>query len=109
MPKDPATQHSPAAKPAAVANEGAGAGPRNAANTAAPINARTNVKPSVFAGFAAFALSSVTPDSRIHARAKSTGEYQTAPSTKLDKPAASTAHTFISGIRYLRLAAVRSD
>src|SRR5688572_4802786 len=109
MPNDPATQQSPAAKPVAAPNRGAGLGPRNAANTAAPISARTNVTPSVLAGLAARAFSSVTPDSRIHARAKSTGEYQTAPSTRLDKPAASTAHTFISGIRYLRLAAVRSD
>src|SRR5262245_40488943 len=95
MPNDPATQQSPAAKPAAVANPGAGLGPRNAANTAAPISASTNAVPSVFAGLAALACSSVVPDSRIHTRANSTGEYQTAPRTMLDKPAASTAQTFI--------------
>src|ERR1700741_3892100 len=98
MPNAPATQQRPAAKPAAVANPGAGAGPRNIANTAAPISASTRVTPSVFAGFAAFAFSSVVPDSRIHARANSTGEYHTAPSTRLDRPAANTAHTFTSGI-----------
>src|SRR5688572_6112528 len=95
MPNDPATQHSPAANPAAVANAGAGLGPRNIANTAAPISASTNAVPSVFTGLAAFAFSSVVPDSRIQARANNTGEYHTAPSTMLAAPAASTAHTFI--------------
>src|SRR6185503_2108360 len=95
MPNDPATQQSPAAKPAAVANAGAGLGPRNAANTAEAISASTNAAPSVLTGLAALAFSSVIPDSRIHARANSAGEYHTAPSTMLVTPAASTAHTFI--------------
>src|SRR5262245_10657701 len=95
MPNEPATQLNPAAKPTAVAKPGAGFGPRNAANTAAPISASTNVAPSVFAGLAALAFSSVIPDSRIQTRANSTGEYHTAPSTRLEAPAASTAQTFI--------------
>src|SRR5688500_3760731 len=100
MPNEPATQHSPAAKPAAAANPGAGLGPRNAANTAAPISANTKASPRVFAGFAALAFSSVIPDARIHGCANRTGEYQTAASTMLVIPAASTAQTFIdSSIR----------
>src|SRR5262245_7548542 len=95
MPNEPATQLNPAAKPTAVANPGLGLGPRNAANTAAPMSASTNVVPSVFAGFAALAFSSVILDSRIQTRANSTGEYHTAPKPKLEAPAASTAQTFI--------------
>src|SRR6185503_10051233 len=112
MPNDPATQQSPAAKPAAVAKAGAGLGPRNAANTAAPIRASTNAVPSVFAGFAALAFSCEITVSRIQTRANSAGEYHTAPSTMLETPAASTAQRFIDssidGISFRRSLGKRS-
>src|SRR5215212_2159403 len=98
MPKEPATQHKPADSPAAVANIGAGRGPRNIANTAAPITASTNAVPSVFAMFADFACASVTPLAALHALPNSTGEYHSAPRIMLDAPAASTANILISGI-----------
>src|SRR5688572_2383808 len=98
MPNEPATQHKPADNPAAVANIGAGRGPRNIANTAAPIVASTNVVPSVCTGLAAFICASVTPLAALHALPNSTGEYHKPPRIKLESPAASTAHTFISGM-----------
>src|SRR5262245_138440 len=98
MPNDPATQHNPADSPAAVANIGAGRGPRNMANTAAPITASTNAVPIVLAIFADCVCASVTPLAALHALPNSTGEYHRPPRIMLETPAASTAHIFISGM-----------
>src|SRR6185503_18627738 len=98
MPNDPATQHSPADNPAIVANSGSGRGPRNIANTAAPMIASTNAVPRTLAIFADFAWASVTPLAALQALPNSSGEYHRPPRIMLDTPAVSTAHRFISGM-----------
>src|SRR5688572_19679540 len=98
MPNDPATQHSPADNPAAVATPNAGFGPRNIANTAAPTIASNAAVPMIFPMFADFCCASVTPLAALHALPNSIGEYHRPPNTMLETPAASTAHTFISGM-----------
>src|SRR5678815_4641909 len=98
MPNDPATQQRPADAPAAVANPGAGRGPRNIAKTAAPTTASTNAVPMIFSMLADFACASVTPLAALHALPNSSGEYHSPPRIMLDRPAASTAHMFICGM-----------
>src|SRR5688572_6596133 len=100
MPYDPATQHSPAAKPTESPNAGVAVGPRNIANTAAPISESRKASVMVRPMLADFAFSSVIPDSRIHAAPNNTGEYHKAPRIMLDRPAASTAQTLIGGITF---------
>src|SRR5471032_1045168 len=103
MPKLDATQHKPADTPAPSPSPSEGRGPKNIPNTRAAIRHSTKVEPKISAMLAVLSCSSVTPDSRCHARANSKGEYHRPPSIKLATAAARTARKLISGIVVLLL------